>query len=902
MAKNVLPKEVTARREALTQCGGDSSALDPAATLGIAFSGGGIRSATISLGVAQALARRNRLLAFDYMSTVSGGGYFGSFLRSLYLPQNIRGPLGVAGGDPATQFEFANKVLESEPHQRTVDGPKSDFPAKAERKIANPIWWLREHSRYLAPNGPTDFVFAISHIARNWLAMLYVFVVATIALFTIKTGLVALLVIAAQRWDVWPTGHWGWLQIRDVTFSPVAPLVAIAVFISLAVGVAFWMTEAMHLNPSWLYARAQPQDAQPSSRRYFAYSWLGTFAGLAAVHLIVRAWPFAALGMAHWPPISPSALFLFQLGEAFTLIMLGFAAAAFAHVTRKYDRAYPHALTNPTAELRRVLTLWLSNINKGFAILLAIAVIDTLAIALHDRLARPFAFGGVATFWTASALPAAAWLIKSVPEWVAKLSGGKQRALQRLGPAIATMGGLLLFGVTAILADTIVHRAAWQGPVLFGAFDGPTFVVFAIVVAALVILTGLSDGFINLSSLHAFYAARLTRAYVGATNIDRLRDGRDSRVDVNKSKDYIDVGLYLTAAIPAPVHLINVTLNDTIGTGDNLFDRARKGFLLTFAPEGTVTETTRDGKRVAAGWDRMRDGHSEPLGLGQLCAISGAAASAGMGRMTTLGGALSFTFANVRLGYWWTRGDAFDALKPAKKTLGRLIETFRYLFNEMTARYSLNYRRLYLSDGGHFENSGALALLARDVDLIVVCDNGCDPGASFGDLEILIRTARLDLGRYVEVATPGEVTTFAGEEAASLFLNGADGDWRARAAAPGGQAFALLLKVAGPESRASRHVVWLKPRMIDGLAADVEGYAAAHPAFPHETAGDQFFDEAQWESYRRLGFDMADLLIDRSGALRTRLPAISITAKPSPAPRTARSPSPRPARRRSSPA
>ena len=43
------------------------------AVMGLAFSGGGIRSATFNLGVMQALERSNRLHAFDYLSTVSGG-------------------------------------------------------------------------------------------------------------------------------------------------------------------------------------------------------------------------------------------------------------------------------------------------------------------------------------------------------------------------------------------------------------------------------------------------------------------------------------------------------------------------------------------------------------------------------------------------------------------------------------------------------------------------------------------------------------------------------------------------------------------------------------------------------------------------------------------------------------
>ena len=47
---------------------------------GLAFSGGGIRSASFGLGVLQALAKYDCLKKFDYLSTVSGGGYIGSSL------------------------------------------------------------------------------------------------------------------------------------------------------------------------------------------------------------------------------------------------------------------------------------------------------------------------------------------------------------------------------------------------------------------------------------------------------------------------------------------------------------------------------------------------------------------------------------------------------------------------------------------------------------------------------------------------------------------------------------------------------------------------------------------------------------------------------------------------------
>ena len=66
--------EITKRRkkqgisESATDCG----------TVGIALSGGGVRSAAFSLGALQKFYSRGRLRAVDFLSTVSGGGYTGA--------------------------------------------------------------------------------------------------------------------------------------------------------------------------------------------------------------------------------------------------------------------------------------------------------------------------------------------------------------------------------------------------------------------------------------------------------------------------------------------------------------------------------------------------------------------------------------------------------------------------------------------------------------------------------------------------------------------------------------------------------------------------------------------------------------------------------------------------------
>jgi hypothetical protein len=58
--------------------------------VGLAFSGGGIRSATFNLGVLQSLARMKLLSRFNYLSTVSGGGYIGCWLMAWIKRQEMK--------------------------------------------------------------------------------------------------------------------------------------------------------------------------------------------------------------------------------------------------------------------------------------------------------------------------------------------------------------------------------------------------------------------------------------------------------------------------------------------------------------------------------------------------------------------------------------------------------------------------------------------------------------------------------------------------------------------------------------------------------------------------------------------------------------------------------------------
>ena len=74
---------------------------EEAELVGLALSGGGVRSAAFALGVLQALEETDVLQRCDYLSTVSGGGYIGSSLSAAL--QSSRG-----------KFPFKSKLAQDE--------------------------------------------------------------------------------------------------------------------------------------------------------------------------------------------------------------------------------------------------------------------------------------------------------------------------------------------------------------------------------------------------------------------------------------------------------------------------------------------------------------------------------------------------------------------------------------------------------------------------------------------------------------------------------------------------------------------------------------------------------------------------------------------------------------------
>lgn len=819
----------------------------------IAFSGGGIRSATLSLGVAQGLARANRLSGLKIFSTVSGGGYFGSFLKSLYLPQNLRG-MGARLPTEEQPYDHAQatQVLSADANEREIAGKP------------NPVQWLRRHSRFLAPNGSGDYWFAGAVMTRNWLGMLYVFVLAIALAMTasiwLQLGIRNWLSTSGQGilhgllhrlwWDEYAKAP---IFSGSIWFV----LAALLAGIWAVLGTAFWHSETMPINPpdqGWSVRKLNRRSA-------FALGGLILFTAVSLGGL----WFLAYQKLLHPGASADDASRTVWLGVGLTLFIVttmataaGFAIWVWISSSENKMGDNPYPLTS---ELRQRITTATGTTMRLTLIITAFAAVETAAVKLNSMLANSEGWSKPA-LWTAI-IPAVAALIHRLAAAGGESDSPALKWIARHLTTVALVLAVILWGVLAILTSALVHAAFLQIEIALA-------MTFTLVVLAVLVIV--SDGFINLSSLHGLYASRLTRAYLGATNEGRTSTDADPRAypfTETHPGDYFEADTYFQG--PGPEHIVNIALNETIDGSTGLPERDRMATILSIGRDGLRVGSSRGEPGTVRSWIQLADDKAERLAVGQWVAISGAAVTSGMGRMTSLGGALLLTFANLRLGYWWRKAKALESISWT-----RMLGPFRYLHAEMTARYTRGTYRNYLSDGGHFENTGTYGILMRHGEadysempqLLIVADNGQDGRYEFADLEQLVRRARLDLGWAIEPVEPIEVAKQVSSAALKHFLNrppdaeGADSaDWRARAAAANGTGFAILLEATKCDTDDRITLIWLKPCRLADVSIDVAAYGLTNPSFPHQSTANQFFDEEQFESYRKLGQQMIERLV-----------------------------------------
>ena len=420
-----------------------------------------------------------------------------------------------------------------------------------------------------------------------------------------------------------------------------------------------------------------------------------------------------------------------------------------------------------------------------------------------------------------------------------------------------------------------------------------------VVVLVCGVVTAVASGRININefSLNHFYKNRLVRCYLGASK-SRARQpnpftGFDPRDDfpIGSLMPQTTVRGKPTEHTPylGPYPIVNATLN--LNTGSELAQQERKAASFVFTPAfcGFDPPSSRESRQERldgeAGFHpdgyRPTRGYSYPVGpgIGTTVAISGAAASPNMGYHTSGPMAFLLTVFNVRLG-WWLGNPRWD--EPSRRP--GPVFALRYLFAELLGQTTGVSKFVNLSDGGHFENLG--------------CTTG-EAALSFhhrvrrgGGRRSCVRFARrrhpqVPGGHRVEIdINPDPIRVAADGFSTAHCVVGRiaypDRETAFTAGMTKGISPVAEAAMADNSGPARGWLLYLKASLTGDEPADVIEYRFRAPEFPHQSTGDQFFSESQFESYRRLGYHVLRSAfegISLGGPGRNAVPADSLTAR-----------------------
>jgi len=854
------------------------NALNSAA---LCLSGGGIRSAAFALGVIQALASFPRsatglrpdrpeaslLSKFHYLSTVSGGGFIGSWLSTW-----------------TKRLGFAD-----------VWAALADVRDRPENEPAQ-ISWLRRYGNYLTPklgalsaDTWTAIALSVRNLLLNWLVILPVICAALIflkavtvgvawigkyppnacspgpVLWPVGLGLVCLLVSLrfttrhrpSRRRPSPPArdervtqGQFLWGCLAPAVFAGVFFTVALAVpctyqsmfalpllasrwdsllFLGPAVGAAIY-------GLTWIIAWPTWSDATDLRRDFVAWLVAGAVYGsLLAVAIDIHRLVY---GHGFWE-FDTSEIVLLVFGIPWVLTAQLIAEMIFVGLSSsEQDSDLDREWLGRAAGWCMVIALgWI--IVMFFALVAAQAVthlytqyeeqVHGLFLKIVTGASGLLSGAATAILGGSSRSPAQrgseTW--KGLLLNVALVVSAFIFALFLVVGTSAALDGILIGG--PLLETKDIH-----GPVSAGGLPPwPRTATQLLVGLALVLLIGaIASASVNINrfSLHALYRNRLVRAFLGASNPDRDAT-KDPFTDFTVADNAPMSELW--PARPGspwqPFHVVNISLN--IVSTKNLAWQERKAESFTVSPlhAGSACKAFRPSAEYGGN-----------ITIGTAVAVSGAAASPNMGYYSSPGVTFLMAMLNVRLGWWlgnpgeegertYRRDGPRFAIKPLlEETFGLTTDAKPYV---------------YLSDGGHFENLGLYEMVRRRCRFIVVSDAAGDPDFAFASLGNAVRKIRLDLGVTIRFRGLANLKKRP-DDGSDIGPNApyhAIGDIDYPAADNGGQPGLIL---------------YIKPGYHGTEGAAIRSYAVANPDFPHQSTANQWFGESQFESYRALGYEI----------------------------------------------
>ncbi len=925
---------------------------------GISFSGGGIRSGTFAVGLLQGLSALGLLRRFDYLSTVSGGGYAGGWLASwlkrdgdvanverqlapdrVRQGQAFRAPLNpTAGGEYPTDQPFGRgPVVDEEPEPVRHLRSYSSYMAPRLGLLKADTWtiimiWHRNVSVNLMMFLPLSMVLVFSArvlialhgsmtskaIARSvplrWLALapLAVGLVALAWAFTYNSRalrqfrredegrrladegsaiysrmvyptLVAALALALSiRPVLWWIGDrvqgWAAAALASRTARAAAGLAGVRdrvldqfggdlglLGVPNVVGHALAIGGVLLVGAFFLNLRKGALGDRDRRRRLGKFCYCAGIAGaVGGALLTVAEQVLASLADSGRPELAA------MLGTPALLLVLG---AALIPEASLLGRAITEAEREWWSRFGALLLigglLWTLTFA---AIIYAPALL--LGVGLPLRLL-------IASGWAGTTLAGVIAGRNARPEPSGGVGGGVLATVAAVAPPVFLVGFL---GGVALLAAGLVDRpsvvfpaAGHEAEAIARYFHGlraaplPGLGLW-LGLSGLMTLVGSLLIDVNLFSLHAMYANRLIRCYLGASRgkkrwADRWGGPRDPRVpsgapaattdpprdenpvtgfDPMDDLDLVDLRIGATGRgrpYWGPHLLLNTALN-LVG-GDELAWRDRKGESFTLTPLYCGSKGT--------GYARAGDATRDNLTLGRAMAISGAAVDPNMRFYQSTALTAFLTLLNARLGYWMENPSGRPRDPGAGEWSAGSPKYADLLLTEFLGRTDGKGGFVHLSDGGHFENLGVYELIRRRCRYIVACDAGEDTAPSDENLATLIRLARIDFGVRIDLDT------------APFRMQGADNLNAAHVVVgrvhyedvDGGQMPGIL--------------VYVRISMTGDESSDVQQYARGAPDFPHQaTDFRQSFTEDQFESYRALGDHIARAVF-RDAATRTPL-------------------------------
>ena len=799
----------------------------PEDAVGLALSGGGIRSATYCLGALQALSATGRLRGIDFMSTVSGGGYIGSFLGRLFT---------------------------------RVAPDVADKPAYVERVVRDSnsaeIEWLRTHVNYLAGEGLSDLTTNLGTVWRNLVAVQLCVGTLFIAIF----GLLRLL--------AGPLGRLPGIPANPVTFlgMQLSPWWWLPAASFLVLGLPFFIGY-------WLVPRKQ------GGLPYAVFAlllWVVLLAGAVValgipglrlvgfitIVVLLLAWVWELLASLDMPAgtnvETQAALLRNRLTRAVGTAVLLFAGALLWVALDTLARAAADQST------MRSMTVGLA------AILMAILPFfrDTVTSLTRPRPGQPgAALSGIPMLLVAviafGLLAFELFALDVLVHW----SFGRSTTL-----------GLwlivLAFAVSVVLGRDVSFLNLSSLQSAYAARLARTFL-----------------GASNPERIYPHGKGTPTEVQVPDANDDIELEAYHPEVKggplhligvcVNETADAVsgrhlkqDKGLQMALG-PEGITVGRrfTALWDRSPAGIESGDSVVRAILPSNDPNAFHVLKKR-------GFDTAE---VEPLRLSQWIATSGAAFSTGSGRNTKVALSLLLGLLNVRLGYWWDT-HIRAGQRPGRYPPGfwrRLIElpsflfrTQRMLLDEWRGYYGGPSERFwYLSDGGHFEGTGLYELIRRQMPFILSIDALQDSRYLFRDVSTLIRLAEIDFGAHCHWIDPVPARANGQTGWAAFQVAGQDVPlWIQSWLNPDAIGPWQEIKRNGPYAAALARVTYAKPRLTasgrpapptwllllkaavpPGVPLEVRCHAEASPAFPNDPTADQFLTDEQWESYRELG-------------------------------------------------